>query len=165
MTEIQNDIEWIEDEDDNSYRQGIFQTDDRQETIVPVPEWRRKVLVKRLTGTVRAEFIAFQTALGSKMSLDNPEYLKRTWFELARLGCFNPKTRNPIFKLGDRDTWMGEHDGGVIEMLGTAVQIFSQLDGSISELAKKNLMPTQSTTTTTNSQNGSEKTTGESQTS
>jgi hypothetical protein len=163
MTEIQNDIEWIEDEDDNAFRQGIFQTDDRKEKLVPVPEWKRKVLIKRLTGTARAEFIAFQTSLSKQMPMDNPEYSKRTWFELARLGCMNPTTKKPIFKPADRDTFMNEHDGGVIEMLGTAVQIFSQLDGSVSQQAKKNLGLTPNTTPTTSLPNDSQETTGESQ--
>jgi hypothetical protein len=164
MTDVnKQEIEWIEDEDDNAFRQGIFQTDDRQEVVIPVPEWKRKVLIKRLTGTARSEFMAFQSALSKQFPMDNPEFFKRTWFELARIGCFNPATKKPIFKPGDRDTFMNEHDGGVIEMLGTTVQNFSQLDGSVSRQAKKNLGITKSTTTTTNSQSGSEETTGESQ--
>jgi hypothetical protein len=138
MTEIQNDIEWIEGEDDNAFRQGIFQTDDRKEKLVPVPEWRRKVLVKRLTGTVRSQYFAFQIQLAQTVKEDSEEFFKRTWFELARLGCMNPTTKKSIFKPGDRDTFMNDHDGGIIEMLGKTVQIFSQLDGSVTEAAKKN---------------------------
>jgi hypothetical protein len=166
MANENEQIEWIEDEDDNAFRQGLFQTDDRQEVIVPVPEWKRKVLIKRLTGTARSEFIALQTELLKKYEgTTHPEYLKQTWFELVRRGCLNPKTRNHIFKPGDRDTWMSEHDGGVIERLGKVVQIFSQLDGTIANEAKKNLGLIPNTSTTFNSQNNSDKVTGKSQTS
>lgn len=162
MTDVnEQEIEWIEGEDDNAFRQGIFQTDDRQEVIVPVPEWRRKVLVKRLTGTVRSEFFAFQATLSKQIPMDNPEFFKRTWFELARIGCFNPTTKKPIFKPADRDTFMNEHDGGVIEILGTTVQNFSQLDGSVSKQAKKNLGLIPNTTDTISSPNDSQETTGE----
>jgi hypothetical protein len=144
--------EWIEDEDENEFRSRIFQLDDRTEVLVPVPEWKRKVLVKRLSGTARAEYFTFQLKLEEECQ-GTPEYWKRMWFELARLGCLHPKTKRPIFKMADRGTWMDEHDGGVIEMLGRTVQVFSQLDGSLAAIAKKNLEPTQSSIDTTRSQN------------
>jgi hypothetical protein len=151
---IDDNIEWIETENEEQFRQQIFATDDRQEVLVPVPEWKRKVLIKRLSGRARSEFIAFQIALEQSCKNDRSEYFRRLWFELARLGCVHPKTKKPIFKILDRDTWTDEHDGAVIETLGRTVQTFSQLDGSVAEQAKKNLASIQNTTTTTNSLNG-----------
>jgi hypothetical protein len=151
---LEPEIEWIETENEDEFRSQIFQMDDREELLVPVPEWKRKILLKRLTGTVRAEFISFRANLTEHYG-GKPEFWKQLWFELVRVGCVHPKTRRPVFKLADRDTFLGEHDGGVIQMLGETVAIFSQLDGSVIEQAKKNLQPIQSSTTTTPLQNDS----------
>jgi hypothetical protein len=142
------EIEWIETENEEEFRSQIFQMDDRKELLVPVPEWRRKVLVKRLTGTARAEYIMFQINLDEEYG-GKPTYWQRLWFETVRLACVHPRTKRPIFKPADRDTWMGEHDGGVMEMLSQTILFFSQLDGSAGARAKKNLQPIQSSTTTT----------------
>jgi hypothetical protein len=148
------EIEWIETENEEEFRDQIFKMDDRDELLVPVPEWRRKVLVKRLTGTARAEFIIFQINLDKEFT-GKPTYWQRLWFETVRLACVHPKTKRPIFRVGDRGTWMDEHDGGVMDMLAQTVLHFSQLDGSAGLQAKKNLLSIGSSTATTNSQNDS----------
>jgi hypothetical protein len=152
--------DYIEDDDENALRAHIFQSDDREELLIPVPEWKRKILIKALTGTARCDYLAFQMAL-EKEHKDSGEYFKRLWFEAARLGCVHPKTKQPVFKLPDRDTLMNEKNGAALQTIGRTVQIFSKLDGSVGEQVRKNLLGIQSSTTTTQSQSDSAATTGE----
>jgi len=132
------DTPWIETRDENELRLHIFQAQDRRELLVEVPEWQTKVLIKALSGTLRSEFLAFRDSLQQHYS-GKPEYWSRLWFEIARLGCVHPKTKQPIFKVEDCATFNNEHDGAIIEMLGRTTQILSHLDASASERAKKNI--------------------------
>lgn len=149
MTDIEQ--QWVETEDENALRAHIFETDDRKELIVPVPEWGTKILIKQVTGKARSEVVTFQTDLVEKHG-KSPDYYKRLWFELARVGCMHPTTKRPLFKTTDRDTLCDNKNGAIIQMLGETVQGFSNLDGTASMRAKKNLGLIQSSSTTTESQ-------------
>lgn len=141
--------QWLDTADENAARLHIFQKQDRQELLVPVPEWDMQILIRALSGTARSNFIAFQLVL-EQMHKGTGEYWKRLWFELALQGCMHPKTKKPIFRAADRDTLMDEHNGLVIEMLGKTVQMFSQIDASSSDRARKNLQSIQNSTATIN---------------
>lgn len=152
MTEA---LEWIETSDENALRSHIFQQDDRPELLVEVPEWRTRVLIKALSGKARSEFLAFQVAL-QREHADTPHYFKRLWFEMILHACVHPITKKPIFKVADRDTFMDDKNGSVLQMLGETIQAFCNFDSSVSVRAKKNLASTLNTTATSNSPNGSE---------
>lgn len=147
--------ELIETENENATRALIFQSQDCQEVLVPVPEWKTSVLVRALTGKRRSEYFAFNSQL-RKDYADTPDFYERLFFEQARLGCVHPKTKQPIFQPADRDELMGHHNGAIIEMLASIVREISLLNGEVSELAKKKLQSILKHSSTTNSANGSD---------
>lgn len=153
MTEEQ--IEWIETNDEKELITHIFQMDDRPEVLVKVPEWKTEILVKALTGTARAEFYAHQEVLVEKYKDDQTEYYRQIWFELMKGGCVHPKTKRPIFHFGHRTELLDKKNGAVLQMLGQTVQTLSKLDNSIKEQVKKNLEPIQNTTAIMSLQNAS----------
>lgn len=146
--------ELIETENEVEARARIFQAQDCKEVLVDVPEWGMSVLVRALTGTQRAEYFTFNAAL-RKDYLDSPEFYKQTFFEQVRLGVVHPRTKKPIFQRGDQAELMDHHNGGIIEMLAAIVRDASLLNGEVTDLAKKKLQGTQSSSATTNSQNDS----------
>lgn len=145
--------EFIETENELDLRALIFGTEDREEFLVEVPEWKTKVLLKPLSGIERAEYLTMLDGLREQFS-QSEEFYKRLFFETLRLGCLHPKTKKRIFKPADREELLKTRNGGTIETLVMMIQKISNLDGSVRENAKKNLEKIQSFTDTTRSQNG-----------
>jgi hypothetical protein len=136
--------DFIETNNEQELRSLIFNTDDREEMLVEVPQWKTKILLKAATGTKRAELIALVDRP------QNADYYKDLYFELVLAGCVHPTTKRPIFKPADRDTLMSQKNGAVLQLLAEMIQQLSHIDGTVSNLAKKNLQNTENSTATTN---------------
>ena len=112
----------------------------RKEILLPVPEWGMEVLLCSLTGTERAEYFAYNNATLEQYKAGTSEFFKRIWFEQVRLGCVHPVTRERILQPADRDEFMDDDDGAVIETLASIVRDISGLAVSSIEDAKKKLL-------------------------
>ena len=126
-----------QDADEEALRRHLFASDfdDRPELLVDVPEWHRQVLIKALSGTERMAFVHWNNS----MAKDDPNYLRHLNFYLVSNFCLHPKTRKRFLKTGDEQTFMGERNGYVIDMLANTVTAFSRIDGTSMEHARKNL--------------------------
>lgn len=129
--------EWEEDEDENALRDYLFSPacDDRPEIVVPVPEWRRRVLIKALTGTEREAFYKWQQA----QTKDDEKYTMRLRWYLVSNYVLHPRTRKPFLKAADMQPFNNQKNGAVLEILSITVQQLSRLDGTTFDEAKKNL--------------------------
>ncbi|GHO99553.1 hypothetical protein KSF_096010 [Reticulibacter mediterranei] len=125
----------------------------QKEKIVHIPEWDMDVLLIGLSGTVRGDYFAFVADVTEKHS-GTGEFFKRVWFEQVRLGCHDPESREPIFQPADRDMFMSDEDGALIETLSAMVRELSGINLDVLEEAKKKLHSHESDTAITNSENG-----------
>lgn len=130
----EEEIEWVETDNERQMRELIFRTDDRPEVIVPVPEWKLKILIRSMSGTERSQFLFYQANLSDK----SQDYIKKLYFRIVLLCCYHPKTHKPIFQPTDQDSFMDEKNGAIIEMLAMIGQQLSHLDNSTREAARKN---------------------------
>ena len=143
-------IDWLDPEDELAMRQLIFQAQDIKEEIIPVREWRLKVLVRGMTGIQRAQYLAIARDQAGAMDF------KRMYFDLVQMCCLHPKTRKPIFKVADRQEVLFQKNGAILDMLASAVIRLSQLDMGSQDIQQKNSEAIQSSTATTNLPNGSD---------
>jgi len=152
ITDETNEI--IEFTSEVEARAHLFQRKNkRKEIVVPVPEWNMKVLLCAFSGTCRSEYYAFNADV-TEHHKGTGEFAKRLWFEQVRLGCFHSGTHKPIFQAADRDMFMDDEDGAVIERLAAMVREISDLNSDVTAEAKKKLQAIQNSTAIISSQNG-----------
>jgi len=135
-------------------REKILSRKNKQkEKIVHIPEWDMDVLLIGFSGVDRGNYFAFVTEV-SKEHSGTGEFFKRVWFEQIRLACHDPESRERIFQPADRDMFMGEEDGALLETLSAAVRELSGLGTDAVDEAKKKLLSQESGIAITNSENG-----------
>lgn len=140
-------IEWLDPEDEIAMRQLIFQAQDRAEELVEIPAWRLRVLIRAMSGTQRALYEA---------NPRDPETgrfrnLKQVYFNVVQMCAVHPRTKKEVFKFGDQDTFMNEHDGAIIDMLAALALRLSKMLPAQTENVRKNSETTPTSTTTTDS--------------
>lgn len=124
----------------------------RKEKVVHIPEWDMDVLLIALSGVDRGDYFAFVADV-SKQYSGTGEFFKRVWFEQVRLACHDPESRERIFQPADRDTFMSDEDGALIETLAATVRELSSINADVVEEAKKKLLGLPSGSVITNSEN------------
>jgi hypothetical protein len=134
-------------------REKILSRKNKQkEKVLNIPEWGMDVLLIGLSGTVRGDYFAFVADV-SKQYSGTGEFFKRVWFEQVRLGCHDPESRERIFQPADRDMYMDDEDGALIETLAAAVRELSGINLDALAEAKKKLLGLPNDTAITNSEN------------
>ena len=148
-------IEWLDPEDETAMRQFIFQAQDRPQELVEIPAWRLRILVRGMSGTQRAQYEANPRDPETGRFSD----LRHVYFGVVQMCCVHPRTKKQIFKYADRDTFMDEKDGAIIDMLAARALRLSGLLPAQTERIRKNSETTPTSTATTDSQSDSATTT------
>lgn len=137
-------------------REKILSRKNKQkEKVVNIPEWDMDVLLIGLSGVDRGDYFAFVAEVSAQHS-GTGEFFKRVWFEQVRLGCHDPESRERIFQPADRDMFMSDEDGALIEVLAAAVRELSGINLDAVEEAKKKLLSHGNDTAITNSEKDTE---------
>jgi hypothetical protein len=113
-------------------RAHIFNTPDRREELVEVPEWGVTVLVKGLTAKVRNQIV--QAAQRPDGSTD----IVKITPDLVIYSVYNPADPDTlVFSPADRDA-LNEKNGGALERLALVATRLSAMDGASREDLRKN---------------------------
>lgn len=125
--------EWLEFDDDMAFVRHISEQKPAEE-IVPISEWKMKVLCRALSAKDR---IAVNIAAYDK-DAGNTDY-RRAIFEVLLYGCFNPKTGHKAFRESHRAMLTGKPEhGAAVERLFMVILRLSKLLPSTAEQARKN---------------------------
>jgi len=122
--------EWLEFDDDLAFLNHISSQKPAEE-VVPIVEWKTKVLCKALgaDSRIEIEMIAYDK------ELKNTDY-RRAFYEVIAAGCFNPKTGKKAFTKSHRTVIM--RDGGPATRLFLAVLRLSNMLSFSVEQTRKN---------------------------
>lgn len=134
--------------DENQLRSAIFEKQDRAEEVVEVEEWDVEVLLRAFSARQRATYLAM------RQDNTNAEFYQRTYWDTVQQCCCHPITRKQIFKAADRDSFMDEKDGAVVERLAMLILKLSKITNNDASQAKKNSESSENSTVTIDSQNG-----------
>jgi len=125
--------EWLEFSDDMAFIRHITEQKPAEE-IVPVPEWKMKVLCRALSAEDR---VAVNMA-GYDAETKTTD-LRKALFEVVLHGCFNPANGHRAFRESHRAmlTKKPEH-GAAVERLFMVILRLSKMLPGVTEQARKN---------------------------
>lgn len=118
-----HDEEWLEFDDDSALLKHILELTEPEE-LVPIPEWKTKILCRALDpkARIQLEKISYIKGVGT-------DY--RPHFDFIVMeGCFNPKTGRKFFTDASRVKVMSKRDGGLpVVRLALTILRLSEANG------------------------------------
>lgn len=128
-----HDSEWLEFDDDNALLKYI--NDQKPaEQIVPIPEWKIKILCRELDPKSRIKIQLMAWDAETKLTdFRKPE----VFVQIVLTGCYNPRTGRHFFTDSQRKSLTNEEKyGRVVELLALTVLRISAMIGGESSIKK-----------------------------
>lgn len=119
-------------EDNDALLQHLL-SQEPDEKLVDVPEWKTQILCRALNAEdrIKVEMAAYDDT-------DKSTDYRRCFYLIVSKGCYNPANGTPFFKPEHEEIFMKKKDGGPIGRLALAVLRLSRMLASGREDVKKN---------------------------